>query len=115
LNACGTASRVGVPLAIHSDMPVDPLFTMWCAVNRVTTLDRILGPHERITPEQALHAVTLGPAYTLHLDHLIGSIDVGKFADFAVLDRDPRTVETMTIRDIKVRATVSGGRVFDNA
>ena len=64
---------------------------------------------------QALHAVTLGAAYTLHLDHLIGGIDVGKFADFAVLDRDPLTVEPRTIRYITVRATVSGGRVFDNA
>ena len=118
LNACGTALRVGVPMAIHSDTPVtpvDPLFTMWCAVNRVTTQDRVLGPHERIAPEQALHAVTLGAAYTLHLDHLVGSIDVGKFADFAVLDRDPLAVEKMKIRDITVRATISDGRVFDNA
>jgi len=88
---------------------------MWCAVNRVTTQDRVLGPHERIAPEQALHAVTLGAAYTLHLDHLVGSIDVGKFADFAVLDRDPLAVEKMKIRDITVRATISDGRVFDNA
>jgi predicted amidohydrolase YtcJ len=91
------------------------LFTMWCAVNRVTAANGVLGAHERITPQQALHAVTLGPAYTLHLDHLIGSIDVGKFADFAVLDRDPLASETMQIRDIRVRATVSGGRVFENA
>jgi predicted amidohydrolase YtcJ len=33
-----------------------------------------------------------GPAYTLKLDHLLGSIDVGKFADFAVLDDDPLAV-----------------------
>lgn len=118
LNACATALRAGVPLAIHSDTPVtpvDPLFTMWCAVNRFTAQDRVLGPYERITPEQALHAVTLGPAYTLHMDHLIGSIDVGKFADFAVLDRDPLAFEKMKIREISVRATISGGRVFDNA
>jgi predicted amidohydrolase YtcJ len=118
MNACATALRVGVPLAIHSDTPVTPvdsLVTMWCAVNRLTAGDRVLGSHERITPEQALHAVTLGPAYTLHMDHLVGSIDVGKFADFAVLDRDPLKVETPEIRDIPVRATISGGRVFENA
>jgi hypothetical protein len=118
LNACATALRMGVPLAIHSDTPVtpvDPLFTMWCAVNRMTARDQVLGPHERITPQQALHAVTLGPAYTLHMDHLIGGIDVGKFADFAVLEQDPLAVEPMRIRDIAVRATISGGRVFDNA
>ena len=118
LDACGTALQAGVPLAIHSDTPVtpvNPLFTMWCAVNRVTAAGHVLGEHERITPAQALHAVTLGAAYTLHMDHVIGSLDVGKFADFAVLDQDPMTVEPMALRDIKVRATVLGGRVFDNA
>jgi hypothetical protein len=118
LDACNTALRVGVPLAIHSDTPVtpiDPLFTMWCAVNRVTAAGHVLGPDERITAAQALRAVTLGAAYTLRLDHCIGSIDVGKFADFAVLAQDPLAVDAMAIRDIRVRATVLGGRVFDAA
>ena len=75
----------------------------------------MLGEAERITAAQALHAVTLGPAYTLHLDDRIGSIDVGKFADFAVLDQDPLEVDPMALRDIKVRATVMGGRVFASA
>jgi predicted amidohydrolase YtcJ len=118
LDPCGLALKVGVPLAIHSDTPVtpvDPLFTMWCAVNRVTAAGNVLGPDERITAAQALHAVTLGAAYTLHLDHCIGSIDVGKFADFAILDQDPLAVDPMALRDIRVRATVMGGRVFPAA
>ncbi len=118
LDPCNTALKVGLPLAIHSDTPVtpvDPLFTMWCAVNRITAAGEVLGPDERITAAQALRAVTLGAAYTLRLDHLIGSIDVGKYADFAVLAQDPLEVDAMAIRDIRVRATVLGGRVFDNA
>ncbi len=115
LDACATALEQGVPLGIHSDTPVtpvDPRFTMWCAVNRLTPTGRVLGEGERITPLQALHAVTLGPAYTLKLDHLVGSIDVGKFADFAVLDDNPLKVAPETIKDIPVHATVLGGRVF---
>lgn len=115
LDACATALAEGVPLAIHSDTPVtpvDPLFTMWCATNRLTPTGRVLGEGERITAEQALHAVTLGAAYTLKLDHAIGSIDVGKFADFAVLDDNPLTVAPDAIKDIGVHATVLGGRVF---
>jgi len=115
LDACGTALAEGVPLAIHSDTPVtpvDPLFTMWCAVNRLTPTGRVLGEGERISPAQALHAVTLGAAYTLNLDHAIGSIDVGKFADFAVLDDNPLEVAPEAIKDIGVHATVMGGRVF---
>jgi predicted amidohydrolase YtcJ len=115
LDACATALAAGVPLGIHSDTPVtpvDPLFTMWCAVNRLTPTGRVLGAAECITPLQALHAVTIGPAYTLKLDHAIGSIDVGKFADFAVLDDNPLTVAPTAIKDIGVHATVLGGRVF---
>ncbi len=115
LDACATALACGVPLAIHSDTPVtpvDPRFTMWCAVNRLSSAGRVLGEHERITPLQALHAVTLGAAYTLKLDHLLGSIEVGKFADFAVLEDDPLTVDPVTIKDIPVVATVMGGQVF---
>jgi len=88
------------------------LFTMWCATNRLTPTGRVLGEGERITAEQALHAVTLGAAYTLKLDHAIGSIDVGKFADFAVLNDNPLTVAPDAIKDIGVHATVLGGRVF---
>ena len=115
LDACATALAEGVPMAIHSDTPVtpvDPLFTMWCAVNRLTPTGRVLGEAERITPAQALHAVTLSSAYTLKLDHAIGSIDVGKFADFAVLDDNPLSVAPEAIKDIGVHATVLGGQVF---
>jgi len=114
LDACATALREGVPLAIHSDAPVTPLgplFTAWCAVNRLTAQGRVLGPDERINVAEALHAVTLGAAYTLKLDHLVGSIDVGKFADFAVLDDDPFAVAPAALRDIPVHATMVGGEV----
>ena len=117
LDACNTALASGVPLAIHSDTPVtpvDPRFTMWCAVNRLSSTGVVLGEAERITPAQALHAVTLGVAYTLKMDHLIGSIEVGKYADFAVLDDDPLTVDPGAIKDIPVVATVMGGQVFAN-
>ncbi|MCB0981244.1 MAG: amidohydrolase family protein, partial [Ilumatobacter sp.] len=107
--------RLGVPLSIHSDEPVTPiapLFAMWCAVNRLTHEGRVLGPQERITPEQALHAVTMGPAISLGLDGEIGSLAVGKRADIAVLADDPLSVAPEAIRDIAVWGTVTGGRVF---
>jgi predicted amidohydrolase YtcJ len=115
LDACGSALAAGVPLAIHSDVPVtplNPLFTAWCAVNRVTSAGNVLGAAERISVAEALKAITLGAAYTLKLDHLIGSIDVGKFADFAVLDQDPFAVEPMALKDVKVAGTVLGGVPF---
>ena len=95
LDACGSALRNGVPLAIHSDAPVTPmgpLHVAWCAVNRLTPSGRVLGENQRISVEAALRAITLGAAFTLKLDGEIGSIETGKKADFAVLGADPLAV-----------------------
>lgn len=115
MDACGTALRLGIPFSIHSDAPItplDPLFTAWCAVMRQTASGRTLGQEERIPVAAALRAITIGAAYTLKLDHLIGSIEVGKFADFAVLEQDPLEVEPDSLKDVGVRVTVRSGRIF---
>lgn len=117
IDACGIADRLGLPFSIHSDAPVtplDPLFTMWCAVNRITSSGHLLGPEDRISAAAALRAVTLDSAYLLHLDGELGSIEVGKWADFAVLGDNPLRVDPMAIKDIPVHATVSGGVVHEN-
>ncbi len=115
MNACRTALDSGLPLAIHSDAPVTPLgplFTAWGAVNRITASGRVQGEEEKITVDEALHAITLGAAYTLHMEGEIGSIETGKRADFAVLDDDPTAVDPMALKDVGVWGTVQGGRVF---
>ncbi|WP_454908193.1 amidohydrolase [Variovorax gossypii] len=116
LDACGSALAAGVPLAIHSDAPVTPLgplFTAWCAVNRITPKGRLLGEAERITVPQALRAITLGAAWTLKLDGEIGSIECGKRADFCVLEDDPLEMDPMALKDARVWGTVLSGRVFE--
>jgi predicted amidohydrolase YtcJ len=62
-----------------------------------------------LTPQEALHAVTLGAATVLELDDRAGSIEVGKWTDFTVLKEGPLTVDPMRIRDIVVCGTVLGG------
>ena len=114
-NAAATAIRLGVPVAIHSDAPVTPLgplFTAWCAVNRLTSSGYLLGPNERISVADALRAITLGAAYSLKMDQEIGSIETGKRADFAVLEEDPTAVAPIDLRDVPVWGTVLGGKVF---
>ena len=115
MNACRTALDTGVPLAIHSDAPVTPLgplFTAWCAVNRQTATGRVLGDQERIGVDEALRTITLGAAYTLKLDHEVGSLEVGKRADIAVLEDDPSEIGGERLKDVRVWGTVHGGRVF---
>ncbi|MGI9426884.1 MAG: amidohydrolase [Hyphomicrobiaceae bacterium] len=118
MNACATALAEGVPMAIHSDAPVTPLgplFTAWCACNRLTASGRVLGAHQRIDIETALRTITLGAAYTLKLDGEIGSIETGKRADFAILEDDPGEAGAQGVKDVKVWGTVVGGRVFSAA
>ncbi|MDD9909227.1 MAG: amidohydrolase [Ahrensia sp.] len=118
MNACRTALNEGIPMAIHSDAPITPLgplFTAWCAVNRLTASGRVQGEYERIDVEDALYAITLGAAYTLKLDGEIGSIEAGKRADFAVLEDDPRNIGSDRLKDVRVWGTVQGGRIFEAA
>lgn len=118
MNACRTALDTGVPMAIHSDAPVTPLgpfFTAWCAVNRLTASGRTQGEHEKIAVDEALYAITLGAAYTLHMDGEVGSIEVGKNADFAVLEDDPTEIGAANLKDVRVWGTVQGGRIFATA
>jgi predicted amidohydrolase YtcJ len=115
MDGCATALSHRVPLAIHSDAPITPLgplFTAWCAVNRLSSSGRVLGAGERISVPQALSAITLGAAFTLGMDDRIGSIEVGKYADFCVLDRDPLTVGPEALKDVGVLGTVLAGRVL---
>src|SRR4030095_5338796 len=109
----GTARKLAIPFAIHSDAPItplNPLFTAWCAVQRQTASGSVVGEAERLTAADALYAITMGAAYTLKLDHRIGSIAPGKLADFAVLEDDPTAVEPERLKEIRVWGTVLGGR-----
>lgn len=118
MNACRTALANDLPMAIHSDAPITPLgplFTAWCAVNRITSSGRVQGEYERIEVSDALYAITLGAAHTLKLDGEIGSIEAGKHADFAVLEDDPTSVGGDKLKDIRVWGTVQGGRIFEAA
>lgn len=116
LEPLASARRLGIPTAIHSDAPVTPLgplFTAWCAVMRQTATGQVLGERERVSVHEALEMITLGAAYTLRLDHLVGSLEIGKFADMVALDRDPLAAPPEDLKEIRVTATMLGGRVHD--
>jgi len=107
--------REGVVFALHSDfslvvVPMHPLTAAWVAVNRLA-LDgsTVMAPGERIGVDRALRAITIDAAYVLGLERRIGSLEPGKFADFAVLEEDPYTVDPIALKDIGIWGTALSG------
>jgi predicted amidohydrolase YtcJ len=72
--------------------------------------ERVLGPDERISVDDAIRAVTIDAAYQLMSDHEVGSLEVGKLADFVVLEKNPRITMPAQISEIKVLETWVGGK-----
>jgi predicted amidohydrolase YtcJ len=99
---------------LHSDCPItpiSPLFSIWAAVNRVTLEGDVLGEAQKIDVMTALKSMTIyGAALNFQEDEL-GSIEVGKKADFAILDNNPLTVSPMKIKDINVLTTLINGEI----
>lgn len=110
-----SAEKLNIRFSIHSDAPVippDAMLLWWSAVNRVTRSGFVLGPQERISPLQALKALTIDAAYQQFDENLKGSISVGKLADFVILARNPLTADPMSIKDIAVLETIKEGRTI---
>ncbi|MFJ7736363.1 amidohydrolase [Lysinibacillus sp. NPDC097287] len=98
---------------LHSDCPVtpiSPLFSVWAAVNRFTKDGYVLGADQRIDVEKALKSMTSYGAKMNFDEDVSGSIEIGKNADFAVLEADPTTVNPVEIKDISILATYIDGR-----
>ncbi len=107
--------RRGIPLSLHSDLPMgpaEPLRLASFAVNRRTAGGRVAGPDQRITVHDALRAITIEAAYSWRLEHELGSITPGKAANFTVLAQDPYAIDPEHLGDIPILGTVFGGCWF---
>lgn len=116
-----TILDAGVNLTFGSDWPVAPLSPLegvYAAVTRRTTDGANPGgwlPEQKITVEEALTAYTTANAYAGFEEDVAGTLEAGKRADFVVLTADPRAVDPVEIRDIRVLATVIDGDVVYRA
>jgi predicted amidohydrolase YtcJ len=117
LGRYGSLAREGVTFALHSDypqvvVPMLPLTAVWTTVNRVAEDGvTVVGEGEKISVERAMRAITIDAAYILGVEDRIGSLEPGKFADFAILDEDPFEVDPMDIKDIPVWGTALSGTI----
>lgn len=123
----GDLQRAGARLVAGSDWSVsspNPLWGIHVAVNRSVPDEAPNSPgtfepaapffpEQALTLSQALTAYTAGSAWVNHLDEVTGTVEVGKYADLVVLDRDPFAHPPMEIADTRVlRTYVDGELVF---
>lgn len=113
--AWATLLRAGVPIAFGSDFPVEsenPFLGLYAGITR-QNLDGMPDggwrAEERVTRTEALRGFTLGAAFAEYTEDRKGSIEVGKMADFVIVDRDIMTCEVDEIPKARVLATVIGG------
>jgi predicted amidohydrolase YtcJ len=124
LEPAGFLAAAGARISFGSDWPVDRLdewFALKVGVTRTNSPDAApeyrgqLGDDSGLSREAVLRAATIDAAYELHQDETTGSLEVGKFADLIVLDRDPLQIPAEDIANIKVLETVVGGNVVYEA
>jgi len=109
-----TAISKGLDVTIHTDAPValpNLMRVVWTAVARKSRSDKIIGPDERLTPYQALKAITIWSAYQHYEEDKKGSLENGKLADLVILDNNPLKVNVDDIKEIKVLKTIKEGKV----
>jgi hypothetical protein len=120
LEPSGLLAAAGARIAFGSDWPVDKLdewFALKVGVTRTNSPDAPaeyqgrLGGDPGLAREAVLRAATINAAYELHQDDVTGSLEVGKFADLIVLDRNPLKVPAEDIANTHVLETVVGGKV----
>lgn len=113
-----TALAMGLKPTNHTDfsvVPIDQMMVVWSAVNRKLRSDEVLGPDERISPLDAIKAITLNAAYQYYEEGSKGSIEPGKLADLVILDGNPMKVDPDAIKNIKVVETIKEGKTIYTA
>jgi predicted amidohydrolase YtcJ len=107
------ATDYGLNFTIHNDAPVVPpnmMRLLSATVNRQTRSGHVIGPHQRLTVEEALHAITLGGAFQFFEEDRKGSLLVGKQADLVILDENPLSVAPEALDELQIMETFSRGR-----
>jgi predicted amidohydrolase YtcJ len=114
--AAGSMLRAGIPFTFSHDAPVSPqpwvLALVDAGVNRRTPNGLVIGSDQRVSPYQALRAVTANAAWQIKEEKTKGTLEVGKLADLVILERNPLTVDPATIKDIAVLETIKEGRTI---
>lgn len=114
ISPAGTSRKEKLIYTFHQDTPVirpNPLENVWSAVCRKTKEGQVLGEEEKVSVYEALKAVTINVAYQYFEEKEKGTIEIGKIADFAILENNPLEVQIDKIKDIRIIKTIKQGKV----
>lgn len=103
----------GMIATSHTDAPValpNLMQVMWATVNRTSRSGKVMGADQRITPIEALKAITLWGAYEHFEEKSKGSLEPGKLADMVILSDNPLTIDPTKINTIVVLETIKEGK-----
>ena len=109
------AIDAGLSPTNHTDFvvaPLDQMFMLWSAVNRVSREGRVIGADQKVTPLEGLKAMTIDVARQYGEELVKGSLEPGKLADLVILSDNPLTVDPETIKDIRVLETIKEGKTI---
>lgn len=109
-----SALNKGIKITIHTDAPValpNLMRVLWTAVQRTSRSGKIIGKDERLTPYEALQAITIWSAYQHFEEDTKGSLETGKIADLVVLSDNPLKIAPNDIKDIEVLKTFKNGKI----
>jgi predicted amidohydrolase YtcJ len=90
---------------------LNPLYQIWCMVNRKSLDGEPVYPSEKISVVDALKVYTRHSAFAGMEEDQKGTIEVGKLADFVVFSHDPLSIAEDRLREITVEMTIVGGKV----
>ncbi len=99
----------------HTDFvvaPLDQMFMLWSAVNRISREGAAVGADQRVTTMEGLKAMTINVAWQYQEQAMKGSLEPGKLADLVILDKNPLKVDPLQIKDIKIEETIKEGKTI---
>ena len=107
-----TALNKGLKITIHTDAPValpNLMRMVGISVERKSRSGQVIGANEKLTPYEALKAITIWSAYQHFEEETKGTLEEGKLADLVILDKNPLKVLEEEIKEIIVLETIKEG------